>query len=310
MSMEIPVAESPKSRIVRMAFTSILVALVVLVLKLAGWWLTGSVALYSDALESIVNVIAAGAAFWAIRVSHMPADADHQHGHHKAEYFSAVLEGVLICVAAIMIIAAAWRAWQNPQPLEQSWTGLGINGVATLVNAVWAAILIRSGRTHRSPALTADGVHIMTDVYTSVGVIFGLIGAITLNWLWLDPAIAVLVALNILYQGWHVIGSSLGGLMDKAVEPQEAMRIRDIISANSKGAMEVHDLKTRIAGRATFIEFHLIVDGDMPVRESHAICDRIEAALQAEIPSVRVTIHVEPDDEAKLPPGTAAVPFA
>jgi len=310
MSMEIPVAESPKGRIARMALTSIFVALVVLVLKLAGWWLTGSVALYSDALESIVNVIAAGAAFWAIRVSHMPADADHQHGHHKAEYFSAVLEGVLICVAAIMIIAAAWRAWQNPQPLEQSWTGLGINGVATLINAVWAAILIRSGRTHRSPALTADGVHIMTDVYTSVGVIFGLIGAITLNWLWLDPAIAVLVALNILYQGWHVIGSSLGGLMDKAVEPQEAMRIRDIISANSKGAMEVHDLKTRIAGRATFIEFHLIVDGDMPVRESHAICDRIEAALQAEIPSVRVTIHVEPDDEAKLPPGTAAVPFA
>ncbi len=118
------------------------------------------------------------------------------------------------------------------------------------------------------------------------------------------------MALNILYQGWSVILSSLGGLMDKAVEPHEAIRIRDIISANSAGAMEVHDLKTRIAGRATFIEFHLIVDAEMTVRESHVICDRIEAALQAEVPSVRVTIHVEPDDEAKLPRGTSAVPFA
>jgi cation diffusion facilitator family transporter len=299
-----------KQKVATLAFWSIVIAGLVLAMKAYAWWVTGSVALYSDALESIVNVIASCAALWAIRVSHKPADSDHQHGHHKAEYFSAVLEGVLICVAAILILAEVWRAWQNPQPMEQSWVGLGVNTAASVINGVWAGLLIRTGRAERSPALIADGQHIMTDVFTSFGVVIGLIGAMMTGWQWLDPALAVIVALNILYQGWSVIGSSLGGLMDRAVEPQEAMRIRDIISANSTGAMEVHDLKTRIAGRATFIEFHLIVDGDMPVRESHVICDRIEEALKAEVPSVRVTIHVEPDDEAKLPPGTVAVPFA
>lgn len=299
-----------KRKVMQLAFWSIVVAIGVLGLKTYAWWLTGSVALYSDALESIVNVVASCVALWAIRVSHMPADLDHQHGHHKAEYMSAVVEGVLICVAAIMIIYKVWETWQQPSQLEQSWLGMGVNAAASLVNATWAAILIRTGRAARSPALVADGHHIMTDVYTSVGVLIGLAAAILTGLQWLDPALAVLVALNILYQGWHVITGSLSGLMDKAVEPQEAMRIRDIISAQAKGAIEVHDLKTRLAGRATFIEFHLIVQSDMTVRESHVICDRIEEALKAEIPSVRVTIHVEPDDEAKLPPGTAAVPFA
>ena len=150
----------------------------------------------------------------------------------------------------------------------------------------------------------------MTDVVTSVGVIAGLIGAVLTGWSILDPLLAIIVALNILWQGWHVIGSSMQGLMDRAVDKDEHARIRDIISANSRGALEVHDLKTRIAGRATFIEFHLVVDAGMSVGESHVICDRIEEALKQEIPSVRITIHVEPDDEAKLPPGTSAVPFA
>lgn len=301
---------TPKQRVAQLAAWSIVIALVVLALKTLAWWLTGSVALYSDALESIVNVVASCVALWAIRVSYTPADDDHQHGHHKAEYFSAVVEGVLICVAAFLIIFKVWQSWEQPSQLNDSWLGIGINAAASAINGIWALTLIRAGQAARSPALVADGHHIMTDVYTSIGVLIGLVGAILTGWLWLDPALAVLVALNILYQGWHVIIGSLGGLMDKAVEPAEAMRIRSVISANSAGAMEVHDLKTRIAGRATFIEFHLIVDGDMPVRESHVICDRIEDALQAEIPSVRVTIHVEPDDEAKLPKGTTAVPFA
>jgi cation diffusion facilitator family transporter len=299
-----------KQKVARLAFWSIVVAFVVLGLKLLAWWLTGSVALYSDALESTVNVIAAVAAFWAIRVSHTPADQDHPFGHHKAEYFSAVLEGVLIVMAALLIFVEVARAWATPMPLDQPWTGLAINSVASVVNLFWAQLLIRTGRAERSPALVADGRHIMTDVVTSVGVVAGLIAAVLTGWKILDPALAVIVALNILWQGWNVIGSSVQGLMDRAVDRQEHIRIRDIISANSRGAMEVHDLKTRIAGRATFIEFHLIVDGDMSVRESHVICDRIEEALKAEIPSVRITIHVEPDDEAKLPPGTAAVPFA
>ena len=299
-----------KQKVATLAFWSIVVAFVVMSLKFIAWRLTGSVALYSDALESIVNVIAATAAFWAIRISHTPADQDHPFGHHKAEYFSAVLEGVLIVVAALLILAEVWRAWQMPATLDQPWPGLAVNGAATAINLVWATLLIRTGRSHRSPALVADGKHIMTDVITSIGVIAGLIGAVATGWTILDPALAVIVALNILWQGWHVIGSSVQGLMDRAVGTEEHMRIRDIISANSKGALEVHDLKTRIAGRATFIEFHLVVDAGMTVGESHVICDRIEDALKAQIPSVRVTIHVEPDDEAKLPPGTAAVPFA
>ncbi len=299
-----------KRKVAALAFWSIVVALVVTWLKYVAWWMTGSVALYSDALESIVNVITSLAAFWAIRVSHMPADRDHPFGHHKAEYFSAVLEGVLIVVAALLIIAQVWQSLRVPVPLQQPWEGLAINGAAAVVNAVWATILIRSGRTEKSPALVADGKHIMTDVITSAGVIAGLVGAVLTGWHVLDPLLALVVAINILYQGWKVTGESLSGLMDRAVDPGEDMRIREIISTNSKGALEVHDLKTRIAGRATFIEFHMVVDADMTVGESHVICDRIEEALRADIPSVRITIHVEPDDEAKLPKGTTAVPFA
>ncbi|RTL92020.1 MAG: cation transporter [Hyphomicrobiales bacterium] len=299
-----------RQKVATLAFWSIVVAFVVLALKVVAWYITGSVALYSDAAESIVNVIASVAAFWAIRVSYKPADQDHPFGHHKAEYFSAVLEGVLIVVAALLILNEVWRSWQQSAPIEQPWQGLTVNGIATVVNAVWAWMLIRAGRNAKSPALVADGQHIMTDVVTSIGVFGGLVGAVLTGWQILDPALAVIVALNILWQGWHVIGSSMNGLMDRAVDTQEHMQIRDIISANSKGALEVHDLKTRIAGRATFIEFHLVVDSDMTVGASHVICDRIEDALKAEIPSVRVTIHVEPDDEAKLPKGTAAVPFA
>jgi cation diffusion facilitator family transporter len=309
-TMAIAAKAAAKRRVANLAFWSIVVAFVVLALKLAAWYITGSVALYSDALESIVNVIASVAALWAIQVSYKPADQDHPFGHHKAEYFSAVLEGVLIVVAALLILNEVWRSWQTPAPLEQPWKGLAVNGVATVINAFWAWMLIRVGRAEKSPALVADGNHIMTDVVTSVGVFGGLVGAILTGWQILDPALAVIVALNILWQGWHVIGSSMNGLMDRAVDSQEHMQIRDIISANSKGALEVHDLKTRIAGRATFIEFHLVVDADMSVGASHVICDRIEDALKAEIPSVRVTIHVEPDDEAKLPKGTTAVPFA
>jgi cation diffusion facilitator family transporter len=303
-------SSATKQQVARLASWSIVIALAVFGLKMLAWWITGSVALYSDALESTVNVVTAIAALWAIRVSHRPPDKDHQHGHHKAEYFSAVLEGVMIIVAALLIMSQVLHALGNPRPLEQPWQGLAINGVAAVFNAIWAFVLIREGRSARSPALEADGHHLMTDVVTSVGVIAGLVLAVVTGWTILDPLLAALVAVNILIQGWKIIGESLSGLMDKAVSTEDHIRIRDIISGHSKGAIEVHDLKTRIAGRATFIEFHLIVNGDMTVRESHVICDRIEEALRAEIPSLRITIHVEPDDEAKLPPGTSAVPFA
>lgn len=297
-------------RIRRLAVWSIPVAIGVMGLKYLAYLLTGSVALYSDALESIVNVIAAIGAWWAISVSFMPADSNHPYGHHKAEYLSAVVEGVLIVVAALLIGREAWGALENPHRMDAPWFGLGINLVATFINLFWATLLIRNGRQHKSPALLADGRHIMTDVVTSIGVFVGLVAAVVTGWSILDPLLAIVVALNIIWQGWHVITSSVQGLMDMGVEPAEEMHIRDIISANAGGAIEVHDLKTRIAGRVTFIEFHLVVAADMTVGDSHIICDRIEDALQENIENSRIVIHVEPEEEAKLPPGTVAVPFA
>jgi cation diffusion facilitator family transporter len=294
----------------RLAFWSIFIGIAVLSLKYAAYHVTGSVALYSDALESIVNVVAALAAYWAILVSHKPADQNHPYGHHKAEYFSAVIEGVLIVLASLLILREVWMAWETPKTLDQPWLGLAINGGASLINAFWASLLLSRGRKYRSPALIADGKHIMTDVVTSAGVFAGLVGAVVTGWTFLDPLLAVIVALNILWQGWAVIGNSVQGLMDGGVATEETMRIRDIISANAGGALEVHDLKTRVAGRMTFIEFHLVVEASMTVGDAHIICDRIENALMQQTPDASVVIHVEPEDEAKLPIGTAAVPFA
>lgn len=294
----------------QLAIWSIVTAFVVMAMKFAAWQITESVALYSDALESIVNVIAAFLAFTAIRLSDKPPDESHPYGHHKAEYFSAVAEGVLIIMAALLIAVEAAKALQDPRLIHDLGVGLAINGLAAFVNLGWALLLLRVGKREKSPALIADGHHIMSDVVTSVGVIFGIAVALVSGWLILDPLLALIVAMNILWQGWKVVGSSVQGLMDSAVNPADHLRIRDVISANSGGAIEVHDLKTRIAGRATFIEFHLVVDADMTVRNSHEICDRIEKALKQEIGNARIIIHVEPDDEAKLPPGTNAVPFA
>ncbi|UXM94251.1 cation diffusion facilitator family transporter [Bartonella sp. HY329] len=294
----------------RMAIMSIPVSLAVLGLKYLAYYVTGSVALYSDAIESIVNVIAALVAWFAIRISHKPADHNHPFGHHKAEYFSAVLEGVLIIIAALLIINEAWGALKEPPAIETPTLGLAINFVASVVNCVWAVLLIRVGNRLRSPALLADGHHLMTDVYTSVGVLIGLLAAIITGWHILDPLLAIIVAVNILWQGWKVINNSVQGLMDVGVELEETMRIRDIVSANADGAIEAHDLRTRLAGQLTFIEFHLVVPAAMTVGESHKICDRIEDALHREIQNSKVVIHVEPEEEAKLPPGTTAVPFA
>ena len=281
------------------AALSVAVGVVVLGLKILAWYVTGSIALYSDALESIVNVATAVAAFLAIRFSAKPADANHPYGHHKAEYLSVVLEGVLIVIAAISIFHEAWLAFLQPRMLTEPATGLAINGLASAVNAGWSYLLIRQGRARRSPALVADGKHLLTDVVTSVGVLVGLLLAIVTGIAILDPILAALVALNILWSGWQMIRESVGGLMDEAVVPDTLERIRAVISSNADGALEAHDLRTRQAGRATFIDFHLVVPGDMPVTRAHAICDQIEKALRAEVADALITIHVEPEDKAK-----------
>jgi cation diffusion facilitator family transporter len=281
------------------AIVSIAVAIVVMGLKYLAYWVTGSVALYSDALESIVNLVTAVAALYAIQISSRPADRNHQFGHHKAEYFSAVLEGVLIVVAALAILHEAYGAYLNPRSLGGMTEGLAINALAMVLNGAWAMFLVRWGRSHRSPALVADGRHLFTDVFTSAGVLVGLALATVTGWQTLDPLLASLVALNILWSGWKLVTESMSGLMDEAVTSDVSRLIRKIISDNASGAIEAHDVKTRQAGQATFIEFHLVVPGDMTVAAAHEICDRIEAALEAAVKGAQILIHVEPEGEAK-----------
>lgn len=291
--------EARHSGATQLAALSVAIAVAVLSLKAVAWWVTGSVALYADALESIVNVAAAIAALIAVRLSALPADANHPYGHSKAEYFSAVLEGALIIVAALLILHEAWGAFLSPRAPDQVGIGLAVSAVASGVNAAWALYLGRRGKALRSPALMADARHLLADVVTSVGVLVG-VGLVALTGiLWLDPLLAALTAANILISGGRLLRESVGGLMDEAVPPATMERIRRIVAEQASGAIEAHDLRSRHAGRHTFLEFHLVVPGDMSVRESHEICDRIEAALKAELEGAIITIHVEPEAKAK-----------
>ncbi|GAA5097599.1 cation diffusion facilitator family transporter [Bartonella acomydis] len=298
-----------KINIQSLTLYSIFVACLVFALKYWAYDITGSVALYSDALESIVNILASLAAWWAVRVSMKPADHNHPFGHHKAEYFSAILEGILIIIAAIIILREAWMALSTVKLLQKPGMWLVIHLVASVINCMWGWILIHQGKMHRSPALKADGMHFITDVFTSLAILIGLVAGFFSGWGILDPILAIIVAINILLQGWKVINSAIQGLMDVGVELNETMRIRELISANAQGALEIHDLLTRVAGRVTFIEFHLVVPAVMSVGEAHKICDKIEAVLHKEFDNVRISIHVEPEEEAKLPLGTTVVPF-
>jgi cation diffusion facilitator family transporter len=287
------------TKTVRLAIGSLVVGIAVLGLKAIAYWLTGSVALMSDALESIVNVATAVVALIAIRVAATPADANHPYGHHKAEFFSAVLEGVMIIIAALLIIEEAYKGFMAPRALDAPFEGLLVNGCATAINGFWSWMLIVQGRRQRSPALVADGHHLLSDVVSSGGVVIGVLLAVVTGWYVLDPILAGLVAVNILWSGWKVVKSSLSGLLDEAVPEETLTAMRSVISAAATGAIEVHDLKTRHAGKMTFVDFHLVVPGMISVNEAHALCDRIEQALKDELGEVTVTIHVEPDNQAK-----------
>jgi cation diffusion facilitator family transporter len=283
----------------RLAAGSIAVGVAVLGLKYVAYHLTGSIALYSDALESIINLVTAVAALIAIGTSAKPADFNHPYGHHKAEYLSAVLTGALIFAASLSILREAYFGFLNPRQPDAPWEGLLVNGLASAMNGAWCWVLIRQGRKHRSPALVADGRHLLTDVATSAGVLVGVLLVAVTGWAVLDPALAALVALNILWSGWQMLKESVGGLMDAAVSPGTLARIRAQISSNADGAIEAHDLRTRHAGRRTFVDFHLVVPAGMSVSQAHDICDRIEQALKAEVDDALITIHVEPNDKAK-----------
>jgi cation diffusion facilitator family transporter len=287
------------ARGVLIAAGSIAIGCLVLAMKGAAWWITGSAALYSDALESIVNVAASVIALVALRFAAIPADANHTYGHDKAEFFAAVIEGVLIVIAALAIFRHAWETWQDPHPLAMPAQGLAINAVATVLNGLWAAVLIRAGKQLRSPALTADGWHLVADVVTSIGIAIGVGLVVLTGYLVLDPILAAATGVYVLWSGMAMIYASVGGLMDAAPEPAVVHRIRELVADNAVGAIEAHDLRMRHAGKLTFLEFHLVVPGAMTVAESHDICDRIEEALREEMQQLVITIHVEPEAKAK-----------
>ncbi len=276
-----------------------MVGLLVFALKYLAYYLTGSVSLYSDALESVVNIIAAAVALFAVHYASRPADVNHPYGHTKVEYFSAVLEGGLILFAAVEIVRAAWQRFQAPLALEGLDAGLALSITASAMNAGLAWFLIHHGRRLQSPALKADGKHVWTDVLTSVGVVIGVSLAWWTGWWVLDPLIAILVAVNVLFVGWRLVRYSVGGLMDESVPEERMARIARAIEQQMDGALEVHDVRTRRAGPVTFVEFHLVVPEGMTVGASHEICDRIEEALRTAVPGCMVTIHVEPEGKAK-----------
>lgn len=283
----------------KIAFGSLAVSVVVLIIKGMAWQLTGSVALFSDALESVINVATAVAAILAIRYAAQPADEQHPFGHQKAEYLSAIIIGVMIVLAGIAILREAYAGFLDPKPIDAPLLGLGVSSIATVLNALWSGLLIRQGRLHRSAALVADGKHLLADVATSIGVVVG-VGLVVITGIHvLDAAIAALVALHVLWSGWEVLRENSGVLLDEAASEEDLKHIREVISANSEEAIEAHAIRTRFAGKATFIEFHLVVPGAMTVQRSHAICDRLEAALKEALDEAVVIIHVEPEDKAE-----------
>ena len=287
------------NRVQRIAAGTIAIGAIVLAMKAAAWWLTGSAALYSDALESVVNVVASVIALLALRFAALPADENHPYGHQKAELFSAAIEGALIIVAAVSILQHAYVTWNHPVSFAAPWLALSLTAASTAINAGWAALLMRTGRADRSAALTADARHLYSDVVTSLGIMAGIGLVLATGLPWLDPLIAAATATHVLWSGLGVVRGSVSALMDEAPDPATMERIRQAVNRHAAGAIEAHDLRTRHAGRLTYLEFHLVVPGDMRVAEAHTICDRVEEALRNEVPGLVVTIHVEPDGKAK-----------
>lgn len=293
--MQLPLPESNKS----IALCSLAISLVALGLKYAAYATSGSVALYSDAVETIINVVSALGGLWALSVAERPADHNHTYGHYKAEYLSAVAEGTLVLVTAFVIGREAVEGFLHPHPTNAPYVGILLNAAATVVNLIWGLTLVHAGRNRRSPALQAGGQHVLSDVWTGAGLVVGMLLIPLTGWVWLDAVLAGLIALNVLRVGWEMMRESIAGLMDEAPAPETLDDIRDIIATNGRGAIEAHDIRTRIVGAITFLEFHLVVPGSMTVEEAHQICDRIEAGLRTKMGDTLVHIHVEPDNMAK-----------
>ncbi len=289
----------------RIAAVSIVVAIAVLVLKAVAAWLSGSVALLSDAVESVVNVVTATAALAAVRYAARPADENHPYGHDKAEYFVALLVALLIGAAAWSIFERAWEAWNEAAPVAPPASAYVANIAAGLLNGGWCYLLVTRGRALRSAALESDGWHLFSDVLSSAGVLAGVLLAQMTGLYWFDPLLAGLVAVNILWSGYKLLKMSVAGLMDMAPDKETQEAIARAISESGAGALQAHDIRSRRSAQTTFIEFHLVVSGDMTVDAAHILCDRIENALRRDIPGARISIHVEPEHKAHAEGGIA-----
>jgi cation diffusion facilitator family transporter len=281
----------------RYAWLSIAAALATILLKGWAWWLTGSVGLLSDALESFVNLAGAMMALAMLSLAAMPEDDNHQHGHGKAEYFSSAFEGFLILVAAASIGYAAIDRMLNPQALEAVGIGLAASVVASAINLATSRILMDVGRKHHSITLEADAHHLMTDVWTSAGVIAGVGLAWLTGWLWLDPVIALLVALNIVWTGWKLLQRSAAGLMDVSIPEEEIKAIEIVLEGYRQQGLEFHALRTRQAGARAFISLHVLVPGTWTVQRGHDWSERIESDIRQAVSYSHITTHLEPIED-------------
>lgn len=281
----------------RYAWLSIAAALVTILLKGWAWWLTGSVGLLSDALESFVNLAGAMMALAMLSLAVLPADDNHAHGHGKAEYFSSAFEGFLILVAAASIAYAAIERLLNPQPIEAVGIGLAVSVVASVVNLAVSRILMQVGEKFRSITLEADARHLLADVWTSVGVIVGVGLVWVTGWLWLDPAIAILVAVNIVWTGWQLLQRSTAGLMDASLPEEELKAIESVLDSYRQQGLEFHALRTRQAGTRAFITLHVLVPGAWTVQHAHDWSERIEAEVRQAVSHVHITTHLEPKED-------------
>lgn len=281
----------------RFAWLSIAAALATILLKSGAWWLTGSVGLLSDAIESLVNLSGALMALWMLTIAAQPADDDHFYGHGKAEYFSSGFEGLLILAAAIGIGWAAVERLLHPQALEQIGVGLGISVIASIINLLTALVLLRAGREHRSITLEADAHHLLTDVWTSVGVILGVAAVWLTGWLWLDPLLALLVAANIIWTGVRLVSRSAAGLMDAALPTDQQAALGAVMETHRRQGIDFHALWTRQAGARVFISVHVLVPGRWTVKEGHDLVERIEAEMRAALPHAHVLTHLEPIED-------------
>lgn len=279
------------------AWLSIAAALATISLKTLAWSITGSVGLLSDALESFVNLAGAGFALWMILITRDPPDGNHPYGHGKAEYFSAGFEGLLILLAAIGIGVTAISRLLDPQPLEHVGIGLTVSVVASLVNLFTARVLLVAGKKNRSLTLEADAHHLMTDVWTSVGVILG-VGAVALSgYQWLDPVLALLVAANIVWTGWKLLYRSMQGLMDVALPPAEHALVVGVLDTYREQGIDYHALRTRESGARRFVEVHILMPGEWSIQKGHELVEQLEGDIRQALPQTSVLTHLEPLDD-------------